>query len=236
MGDVASTRYDLHGSRESETFPAGGVRLTPRDDLRPLTPVDGSVPEDAARVDAYLRGDGRVFADVDGWIRTEMRHRYPGLAAEHEDLSQVVHAKLLGNLRSGRFAGRSELRTYVIGIAHHTAIDRVRELRRQRDLLGSYFREPRAVPEPVPTANDLVEIKLLHQALLATPASCRQLWKLIFIDELGYDEIGRRLAIPPGTVKSRMWHCRRKAMAVLSRLRRRRRGSVALNRGPERTT
>jgi RNA polymerase sigma-70 factor (ECF subfamily) len=210
--------------------------LTPPDDVRSISTRRGSTTDDGARIDAYLRGDGRVFAEVEGWIRTEMRHRYPGLAAEHEDLCQVVHEKLLGNLRSGRFEGRSALRTYVIGIAHHAAIDRVREIRRQRDLLGSYFREPVAVPDPGRTAADVDEVKLLHRAVLATPSSCRQLWKLVFIEKLNYDEIGRRLAIPPGTVKSRMWHCRRKAMAVLSRLRRRRRGAVGLNRARERTT
>ena len=175
--------------------------------------------EDAARIDAYLQGDADVFGEVDRWIGIELRHRYPGLREEHEDLCQTVHHKLLDNLRSGRYEGRSALRTYVTGITHHTAIDRVRQIRRQREGLASLARET-VVEREIRPGLEALDSKLLHQAVLTLPATCRELWRLIFVENLGYREVGRRLSVPDGTVKSRMWHCRQKAIIAVARLRR----------------
>jgi len=175
--------------------------------------------EDAARVDGYLVGDAGVFGEVDRWIAIELRHRYPGLSAEHEDLCQTVHEKLLDNLRAGRYEGRSALRTYVTGITHHTAVDRVRQLRRHREGLAFLAREAAVDREARPGA-ERFDVKLLHRVVMALPAACKELWYLTFVESLGYQEIGRRLSIPEGTVKSRMWHCRKKAGAALRRLRR----------------
>jgi DNA-directed RNA polymerase specialized sigma24 family protein len=58
---------------------------------------------------------------------------------------------------------------------------------------------------------------LLHQAVLALPAGCRELWFLVLVEKLSYEEVGAHLAIPPGTVKSRMFHCRRKLLDLLER-------------------
>jgi len=175
--------------------------------------------DDAARIDGYRRGDPDVFSEVDRWIRIELRHRYPGLLNEHEDLCQTVHQKLLKNIRADRYAGRSTLRTYVTGITQHTAIDRVREIRRQRDGLAALTRVTVADRATRPGVEPL-DPKLLHQVLLALPAACRELWRLVFVENLGYQEIGRRLSVPGGTVKSRMWHCKQKAMFAVARLRR----------------
>jgi RNA polymerase sigma-70 factor (ECF subfamily) len=187
-------------------------------DPDPAAPVGRG--EETERIDSYLGGDTEAFEEMDRWIRIELRHRYPGLHDEHEDLCQTVHEKLLDNLRTGRFEGRSALRTYVTGIVHHTAIDRVREIRRQREGLIYLARETAIRSEGPRQRQRHGDPQLLHEVVSTLPASCRDLLRLIFIDKLGYREIGRRLEIPEGTVKSRMWHCRRKAMAALARLRR----------------
>jgi RNA polymerase sigma-70 factor (ECF subfamily) len=65
----------------------------------------------------------------------------------------------------------------------------------------------------------LEEHHLIQQVLLRSPPSCRNLWRMIFMERLSYEEIGRRHRVPMGTVKSRVWHCRRKALALLASLR-----------------
>jgi RNA polymerase sigma factor (sigma-70 family) len=165
--------------------------------------------DEATRVEGYLLGEPEIRREVDGWIRIEMRQRYAGLASEHHDLGRRVHEKLLVNLRAGRFRSRSPLRTYVTGIAHRTAIDRVRQLRRRREMLVALANEP-----PCEASDDLSDTDRLHRAILAVPAACRDLWRLVFVEELGYDEIGRRLSIPGGTVKSRVYHCGQGALAA----------------------
>ncbi len=184
------------------------------------------VPEAAAsadveRIASYLDGEERVFREVDAWIRREIEARYPVLRAETEDLCQVVHGKLVANLRAGRFDHRCTLRTYVVRIAHYTAIDRIRRMYRERGFLADAALEREVTANsPYRLLESQDERQLLHQVLLHSPLACRELWRLAFLERLSYEEIGRRLSIPPGTVKSRMWHCRRRAQTLLRRFQR----------------
>jgi len=183
---------------------------------------------DLSAIQRYLDGDDDTFHKVDSWVRRELRHRYPSLSHELEDLCQSIHIKLLENLRSGRFHGRSKLRTYALGIAHFTAIDRIRQVYRERihspgwDPMGGSAGE-----SPYKSIADLQERQVLQLAMLDAPAACKELWRLTFLEKLPYEDIGRRLSIPPGTVKSRMWYCRRKLLAVIERIGRRRKRTGA---------
>ena len=179
--------------------------------------------DDARRVRSYLEGDERVFEEVHTWIRREIEVRYPVLRHESDDLCQTIHEKLLSKLRAGRFQHRSTLRSYTAGITHHTAISRIRRLYRERAVVqGWETTTHNVVDSPYRSLAALEEQQLLHQVVQRSSAACRALWHMIFIDRLSYEQIGRQLSIPPGTVKSRAWHCRRKALALLERLRLRR--------------
>lgn len=188
--------------------------------------------DDASRVERYLEGDASAFEEVDGWIHAVLQRVYPRLRDEHEDLRQTVHAKVLDNLRSGRFLERSPLRAYVTSITHHTTIDRLRKLYQERALARDWPGRPReSRANPYRAAEAMDEGKLLHQALLSLSSGCRELWRLVFVEKLSYEGVAERLAIPAGTVKSRMWHCRRKLLELLGRLRRpRRRRGLSLDR------
>ncbi|ANM31764.1 hypothetical protein ABI59_22680 [Acidobacteria bacterium Mor1] len=173
------------------------------------------------QIDAYLRGDADVFLEVDLWIRTQLRAQYPALLDEEEDLCQMVHQKLLVNLREGRFRGQSNLRSYVGGITNYSSIDRLRVRYRDREFQEEAEAElpQQATDNPYRDAEQKDEAKLLHRLVMAMPAACRELWRLVFVEKLSYVQVGEELTIPPGTVKSRMWHCRRKATEILRRLR-----------------
>jgi len=182
-----------------------------------------NVEADVRRIRSYLDGDHGVFREIESWIRGDIAVRYPVLRDEIEDLCQTIHERLIEKLQAGRFGHRSSLRTYVAGITHHTAISRIRGLYRERDLPPDWeSRSGRVAPSAYQSLAALEERELLHQVVQRSPETCRALWRMIFVERQSYAEIGRRLSIPPGTVKSRMWHCRRKAMALLERLRRRR--------------
>lgn len=192
-------------------------------DRRSSGPVrpDADPQADVRRIESYLNGEADTFAELDGWIRAEIHARHPTLRREIEDLSQAVHERLVKNLRAGKFHQRSSLRTYVTSIAHHVAIDRIRALYRERTIPSEGWTPGRgATPSPYESIAAGEERQLLYQVILRSPPGCRTLWRMIFLERLSYTEIGKRLSIPPGTVKSRMWHCRRKALALLERLRR----------------
>ena len=197
---------------------AGSTKLHD-DDSSAREPLLGD-EADERRIHAYLEGDGAVAREIDTWIRKDIAVRYPILRPEIDDLSQSIHEKLFEKLKAGRFRRRSSLRTYVAGITHHTAISRIRGLYRERDLWrGWESRSAHVAPSAYQSLAELQERQLLHQVVQRSPETCRSLWRMVFIERLSYAEIGRRLSIPPGTVKSRMWHCRRKALALLERLR-----------------
>lgn len=180
----------------------------------------GTAGADDELIADYVDGAPGAFRTVDGWIRAELADRFPVLRGDIEDLGQTVHQKLLVILREERFERRSSLRTFASRVARYTAVDLVRRLHRDR-----LYRESEAGGAPRPGAGPygallkLEQGQLLRQILLLAPAACRKLWQLAYVDRLSYTEIGRRLAIPGGTVKSRMWYCRRKALALLEEIR-----------------
>jgi RNA polymerase sigma factor (sigma-70 family) len=105
------------------------------------------------------------------------------------------------------------------GIVHHVAIDRLREIYRQRLVTSESADQVAPYDDPYRCAEAADEERLMHQAILAAPSSCRELWRLMLVEHLSYEQIGERLSIPAGTVKSRMWYCRRKVANALRRLR-----------------
>lgn len=177
------------------------------------------IAKDRQVIDAYLAGREEAFQAVEDWVLREIDLRYASLRNEREDLCQQVHEKLVSNLRAGRFHGESTLKTYVISVVHHTCIDALRR---------RYLREADDLPDDVPAAwgdpYRELEVRetrsLLHRVLHKSPEICRRLWRMIFVEKLHYREIGLRLGIPAGTVKSRMFACRQKALAIYRKLQR----------------
>ena len=176
--------------------------------------------DDRALIDGYLAGEPAAFGAVDRWVTTVVRGRYGNLSHLHDDLCQTVHASLVQELRAGRYAGEGELRAYVSAIAHRTALSALRRLYRDRAWSEPLEDEPAGEPaNPYREVEGADAMRTVHAVLMALSASCRKLWEMVFADRLDYTTIAQRLGVPEGTVKSRMWHCRRKALEALRRVR-----------------
>lgn len=103
---------------------------------------------------------------------------------------------------------------WVLSIARSRAIDLLRrEMRFQHEVLDD--EGAAALPDDVPTADELLESTrdhaALHRALLALNARSRQLVALAFFRGLSHEEIADQTALPLGTVKSQI----RRAMIAL---------------------
>lgn len=181
--------------------------------------VTEQIEKDRRVIEGYLAGSEPEFRLVEDWVLREIDLRYPRLRSEIEDLCQQVHEKLVTNLRQGRFRSESALRTYVLSVVHYTCIDALRR---------KFLRDAEALPEDLTAAwgnpYRAVQVRdarqILHRVLHHSPEICRRLWRMIFVDRLHYREIGTRLGIPSGTVKSRVHTCRQKALAIFRRLER----------------
>ena len=60
-----------------------------------------------------------------------------------------------------------------------------------------------------------VELSIVMEAVAKLPASQRAAFVLFYIEDLSVAEIAIALDVPPGTIKTRLMHARRKVRALL---------------------
>jgi RNA polymerase sigma factor (sigma-70 family) len=89
--------------------------------------------------------------------------------------------------------------------------------RRDREPFESGEEEPDgSVEDPEITAGEFAaELSLVTSAIGTLPAPQRAALALFYIDELSVAEIAIATDVPPGTVKTRLMHARRKVRAIL---------------------
>jgi RNA polymerase sigma-70 factor (ECF subfamily) len=135
-----------------------------------------------------------------------------GVLRNTADAEDVAQEALLRAYRSfDRLRDRNRFRAWLVRISFRIALDRLRSAKRreQRDVLWS---QPAHQP-PAATAEDLAassEFQLhLDRALAELPEKLRLALLLAAMDGLTIDEIATLLAIPIGTVKSRIFIARK---------------------------
>jgi RNA polymerase sigma-70 factor, ECF subfamily len=99
---------------------------------------------------------------------------------------------------------KGSVTTWVFTIARNLRIDRIRrDVHMPTTDLGDYD-EPSEAPEGEELLGRKQEDGLVARALLAIPDEQRQILVLSFVEDMPQSEIATKLAIPLGTVKSRM--------------------------------
>ncbi len=188
-----------------------------------------SEPTDADLVQALREGDSSAFEVLMGRHINRVytiAYRYLGNGEDAADVAQEVFVKIHRSI--DRFSGKSQLTTWIHRIVVNTSIGALRKRSRQVDTLAaSYDQEtpenapPR--PEPADTKSrnprQCLEDKewdaLLQEKLLDLPEAYRMTFILREIRQLSYEEIADVLAVPIGTVRSRLHHARQRLKAML---------------------
>jgi RNA polymerase sigma-70 factor (ECF subfamily) len=152
----------------------------------------------------------RVFAFVHRLIRR------PDLV--DEAVSDTLHAVWR---QAGSFDGRSRLSSWIFGIAYRRALKTLerdgRRRRGERDLaVVAEAADPAPGPESHAAAREARDE--LERALAALPAEQRAVVELTFVAGCSYAEIGEILGCPVNTVKTRMFHARRRLRELLPTL------------------
>ncbi|MDD4903135.1 MAG: RNA polymerase sigma factor [Candidatus Bipolaricaulis sp.] len=166
--------------------------------------------EDRRLLARVARGDEdslRVF--YDRFAERVLRYAYTLLHRRHlaEDVVQETMVAVWNG--AGRFGGRSKVSTWVFGIARHRALDLLR-----REIRGERVPDvPLTLPDPAPAVERREHVL---SALSSLPEDQREVVFLTFYEGLSYKEIAAALAIPEGTVKSRMFHAKRKLAEALT--------------------
>jgi RNA polymerase sigma-70 factor (ECF subfamily) len=162
----------------------------------------GSEQEFARFYDAY---HSRVYAFV-------LRH-----LSDPYEASEILNETMLEVWRSaGRFEGRSQALTWVLGIAHHKALDAVRRRARGPAVELDESLPDEDAPNPPELVSAAQNANLLRRCLEKLSADHRLVVHLAFFDDLPYTEVARIVDCPVGTVKTRIFHAKRLLKRCLS--------------------
>ena len=175
--------------------------------------------------------DGRVFEELVRRYEKELygylRH-YLGDAEMAEDVFQQTFLQV--HLKCGQFEPGRKVRPWLYTVATNQAIDYQRRNRRHRmssldratlnhgeDEAGA-LAELLGGPEagPADDAESAEQHDALRKAVDALPEASRQVVTLVYFQGLKYREAAQVLAIPVGTVKSRLHHAMLKLTESLS--------------------
>ena len=127
-----------------------------------------------------------------------------------EELSQEIFLKIFENLH--RFDGSYPLVAWVVSLARNLCIDRYRRKKRERSF--RFVSDEAVAPlltsgdDPAAEALRKERTKLLFWALAEIPEDLAEILVLRDLEGLAYEEIGKALDLPDGTVKSRLFRAR----------------------------
>lgn len=162
----------------------------------------------------FLAGDPAQVCEIRNDVRRVIRAFHLPSPDMEEDLVQETLARLVVSLNKGRFRGESSLNTYARNIARHAFLHHRRQRRTQTGL------DPEALPsqalwsDPEGSMLESEDHRRNLEAFAALPAECRELLLLINVQGLSYREVGLRLGITEGAIKSRV----RRMRAFIRRL------------------
>lgn len=180
-----------------------------------------SAPEDDtphALIVRLERGDAEAMTTVYRQHHTAVRafaQRLVGDFEAAEDLVQDVFVALPGAI--GRFRGDCALRTFLVSIAVNHAKNHVRSAARRRAALTRLAREPEGTSSDPHREMERLELgSRLMLALDALPLEQRVAIVLAEIEERSSTEIATIVGAPEGTVRTRIFHAKRKLREILA--------------------
>jgi RNA polymerase sigma-70 factor (ECF subfamily) len=127
-----------------------------------------------------------------------------------EELSQEIFLKVFENLH--RYDGGFPLIAWIASLSRNLCIDRYRRSKREKSF--RFVSDDAVAPmltssdDPAADAIRRERTKMLFAALSEIPEDLAEILVLRDLDGLAYEEIGRALELPDGTVKSRLFRAR----------------------------
>jgi RNA polymerase sigma-70 factor (ECF subfamily) len=168
------------------------------------------VASDRELIADVANGNEAAFGQLyDRFADRVYRYAYTILRGKH--LAEEVAQETMIAVWKGasRFAGRSKVSTWIFGIARNQSYSLVRkEIRTERVPDVSLVQ-----PDPAPGIHRQERVA---RALEQLSDDHREVVFLTFYEGLSYGEIAAILDIPTGTVKSRMFHAKKRLGEVLA--------------------
>lgn len=188
---------------------AGAVMSSAPSQIDPLAALLDRVSrqDEPALAELYQRMNGKIFAFA-------LRH------VGDQDLAGGVVVETMFEVwkSAAKFGGASSVSTWILGIARHKALDEVRRRMRHAPLDEAAEAE---IPDGGPSAFDGLAARerrtLLDACIARLPPDQRECIHLVFFQDLPLADIAAIQGVPENTVKTRLFHARRKLKLLLSR-------------------
>ncbi len=137
---------------------------------------------------------------------------------EESIASEILNEVMLDVWRKPQsFQGKSKISTWLIGIARHKLLDHYRRNKRHsgEELNDSLEDE---TPSIACEINAEQHSAFLDNCMQKLSSSHKEIVHLVFFEDLGYPEIAEIIALPVGTIKSRIFHAKEKLRQCIQRL------------------
>jgi RNA polymerase sigma factor (sigma-70 family) len=169
---------------------------------------------DVALVGRVAAGDMRAFETLYRIYHPRL-DRFVGLMTSHRTLVEEVlnDTMLVVWRRCETFNGQSKVSTWIFAIAYRTALKALRQRDEPVDTLADELASDDDGPEQRLSA-DQTRAALLR-ALDGLSTEQRSVLVLTYFHDLAYAEIARIVDCPVDTVKTRMFHGRRRLRALM---------------------
>ena len=140
--------------------------------------------------------------------------RLVGETAAAEDLVHEVFVALPQAIKNYR--GEASLRTFLISVAVNHSRHHVRAAARRRYAMERYEREPpRSSNDPEQSTGRRELASVLERCLDALPLDQRIAFVLCEVEERSSTEVATIVGAPEGTVRTRLFHAKKKLRALL---------------------
>ena len=134
-------------------------------------------------------------------------------AAVAEELTNEVFLEVWRN--AGRYEGASSAATWILSIAHHRAVSSLRRRREENwdEDAAAALPDPDDDPELVAQKAD--KGKVLRRCLDGLSPEHKGIIDLVYYHEMSISEASEILGIPENTVKTRMFHARKRLSELM---------------------
>lgn len=152
----------------------------------------------------------RELVDTFGQKIFSVAYHFTLKREDAEELAQEIFLKIFENLH--RYDGSFPLVAWIVSLSRNLCIDRYRRQKREKSFrfVSDDAVAPMLTSQDDPAADALKKerTKILFSALAEIPEDLAEILVLRDLDGLAYEEIGQALALPDGTVKSRLFRAR----------------------------
>jgi RNA polymerase sigma-70 factor (ECF subfamily) len=184
----------------------------------------GPLLSDNDLIERCLRRDNAAWEQIVARFRRRVFHigyKFTGKHDDAEDLTQEIFMRVFKSL--DKFNRDADFSTWLSSVARNHCIDHYRARKREREVLVhdlvAFDLAPAVSGNPQRAMEDRDRRTFLRQGLDLLPDKLREAVVLRDLQGLSYQEMADRLALPEGTVKSRINRGREELARLLLRAR-----------------